>query len=124
MILGTGIDLLEIKRIEQIFKRNQRFAGKILSDREQNLFSHLASQRRKVEFLAGRFAAKEAYAKAAGTGIGKNVAFHHIEILPDKNGKPEIYIDGIKKDGVFLSISHSEQFVVAQVIIEAQSDEG
>ena len=70
---------------------------------------------RKIEFLAGRFAAKEAYSKAVGTGIGKELSFLDIEIETDALGKPFIAKPDITG---FISISHSRDYAVAQVIIE------
>jgi holo-[acyl-carrier protein] synthase len=69
-----------------------------------------------VEFLAGRFAAKEAFSKAMGTGIGKDLSFLDIEIAVDPLGKPVI----VKPDvNAHLSISHSRDYAVAQVVIES-----
>ncbi len=73
------------------------------------------SGRRQVEFLAGRFSAKEAFSKAAGTGIGKNLSFIDIEIESDALGKPMIVKPKVH---AHLSISHSREYAVAQVIIE------
>ncbi|NSL52467.1 holo-ACP synthase [Calidifontibacillus erzurumensis] len=115
MIIGTGIDIVEINRVRTILERQEKFAQRILTEKELQIFNNL-SQSRQVEFLAGRFAAKEAYAKAKGTGIGKNLSFQNIEIIPDLFGKPEIKTK--ENEIVHLSISHSKEFAIAQVIIE------
>jgi holo-[acyl-carrier protein] synthase len=115
MISGIGIDIVEIKRIKEISARQERFVDRILTPLEKVRFEQLAKGRR-VEFLAGRFAAKEAFSKAYGTGIGKEVSFLDIEIDYDEKGKP--FILKPIKEGVHLSISHSMDYAVAQVLIE------
>lgn len=115
MITGIGIDIVELKRIHDISERQKRFVDRILTSSEKQNYENL-SERRKVEFLAGRFAAKEAYSKATGTGIGKELSFLDIETASDENGKPIICKP--HKEGVHLSISHSADYAVAQVIIE------
>ncbi|WP_456276985.1 holo-ACP synthase [Bacillus sp. AK128] len=118
MIKGIGIDIIEINRIELLSEKNQKFANRILTENEKAAFT-LLNGRRKNEFLAGRFAAKEAFSKAMGTGIGKGLQFTDIEISQDQLGKP--YISKPFVGGVHLSISHSKEYAVAQVIIESSS---
>ena len=114
MISGIGLDIVELKRIKKISERQSKFVDRILTQKEKETYEKLRSNR-KVEFLAGRFAAKEAYSKAAGTGIGKELSFLDIEIKTDSLGKP--YIVKPETNG-FLSISHSRDYAVAQVVIE------
>lgn len=121
MITGIGIDIVELKRIESIVERQKRFAERILTENEKQTFEGL-SGKRKIEFLAGRFAAKEAFSKANGTGIGKELSFLDIEIVVDEKGKP--YISKPLEKQVHLSISHSTDYAVAQVIIEESSHNG
>ncbi|HHW38449.1 MAG TPA: holo-ACP synthase [Bacillales bacterium] len=115
MIKGIGIDIVELNRVRTIQIRQPKFSNRILTENELKLFKAL-SKNRQIEFLAGRFAAKEAYAKAKGTGFGEYLSFLDIEILPDLLGKPEIKTT--EKEIVHLSISHSREYAVAQVIIE------
>jgi holo-[acyl-carrier protein] synthase len=120
MIKGIGIDIIELSRIEDLLKRQKKLIDRILTPKEQDRFETL-SGRRQVEFLAGRFSAKEAFSKAMGTGIGKQLSFLDIEIEMDHLGKPfflkpEVY--------AHLSISHSRDYVVAQVIIEEEQPPG
>jgi holo-[acyl-carrier protein] synthase len=115
MIVGIGLDIVEIQRIQSIVTRQPKFVGRILTDLEKQKFDSLAGHR-QIEFLAGRYAAKEAFSKARGTGIGKTLSFRDIEIENDENGKPIIRKPVMK--GVHLSITHSAQYAVAQVIIE------
>lgn len=86
MIKGIGMDLVELDRIQNSMKKNNRFVDRILTHNEKNVFTQLQNDRRKTEFLAGRFAVKEAFAKATGTGIGK-LSFQYIEVTVDKNGE-------------------------------------
>ncbi|HHY74988.1 MAG TPA: holo-ACP synthase [Bacillus bacterium] len=115
MIKGIGIDIVEINRVRTIVERQAKFSKRVLTEKEEKIFETL-SKGRQIEFLAGRFAAKEAYAKAKGTGIGKSLSFLDIEILPDELGKPVIKTK--EKEIVHLSISHSKEYAIAQVVIE------
>ncbi|AST94126.1 holo-ACP synthase [Sutcliffiella cohnii] len=118
MIKGIGIDIIELSRIEKLMERQPSFINRILADEERTQF-HTLKGKRKLEFLAGRFAAKEAFSKAYGTGIGKHLSFHDIVIANEPTGKP--YIQKPVGENIHLSISHSEQYAVAQVIIESLS---
>lgn len=115
MIIGHGIDLQEIAAIEAAVKKQKQFVSKVLTEREQKRFEQLPP-RRQLEYLAGRWSAKEAFVKALGTGIGK-IGFQDIEILTDKKGAPYVARSPIQAR-VWLSISHSAGFVQASVILE------
>lgn len=114
MIKGIGIDLVEMSRIQRIKQRSQ-FIQRILSKEEQELYASLTHPQRQLEFLAGRFAVKEAYSKALGTGIGP-IGFKDIVVLNDVKGKP--YVKGV--DRCHVSLSHSEHYCVAVVILEEE----
>ncbi|MGT2959003.1 holo-ACP synthase [Streptococcus bovimastitidis] len=115
MIIGHGIDLQEIAAIERAFKRNPRFAQKVLTASELAIFE-AHSDWRQITYLAGRWAAKEAFSKAMGTGIGK-LSFQDIEVASDPKGRP--YFSRSPFSGQsFLSISHSGDYVQASVILE------
>ncbi len=115
LIRGIGIDIIEKKRIEKVVQRQPRFPQRILTPNEIVEYMQYP-MKRKIEYLSGRFAAKEAYAKARGVGIGRELSFQSIEVQKDSNGKP--YFSKPDSKGVHLSISHSQEFVVAQAIIE------
>ncbi|MBS4219444.1 holo-ACP synthase [Bacillus sp. FJAT-49711] len=115
MIIGIGMDLVEIDRIEQLRMKQARFPKRILTNTELDVYESL-NEKRKPEFLAGRFAAKEAYSKARGTGIGSELSFLEIEIVADEKGKPVITKPEFGR--VHLSISHTKSYAAAQVIIE------
>lgn len=116
MIVGIGIDIVELDRIARSMEHD-RFIKRLLTETEQALALGY-SQERRLEFVAGRFAAKEAYAKAAGTGIARGLSWQKIEILSDESGRP--VMTGPFKGHIHISISHSEQYAVAQVILEEE----
>ncbi|MDN6161955.1 MAG: holo-ACP synthase, partial [Atopostipes sp.] len=93
-----------------------------LTTKEYNYFLKL-SKKRKIEFLAGRFAAKEAFSKAYGSGIGKEVSFLDLEVLPNTKNKP-IFETDLYKGAIHLSISHSDNHVIAQVLLEKIDQNG
>lgn len=115
MIKGIGLDIIEIERVAKAIARTDKFKNRILTDREIALFENY-SPSRKVEFLAGRFAAKEAFSKAMGTGIGTECKLHDIEILRGDAGNPILYFKGKLVNG-FVSITHAKQYAAAQVIL-------
>lgn len=117
MIQGIGIDLVELHRIEGLMTKTDRFVKRTLTEKEIAQYESLRSDRRKVEYLAGRFAAKEAFAKATGTGIGE-LQFTDIEIVTLQSGAPSLFVKGFEPSRLHVSISHSEHYAVAQVIIE------
>lgn len=106
-MFGLGNDIVEIERISQIYRRYDRqFVHKILHPEEQNQFIELA-EHKKVAFLAKRFAAKEAFSKALGTGIGSEFGFHDLLITRSTKGQP--VIDPLLNQALFLrhSIAHA-----------------
>ena len=124
MIIGTGIDIIEIDRISKaINKWNTRFLNRVYTPNE----IHYCRQKDGNCFLsfAGYFSAKEAWAKAIGTGI-YGIKWIEIEIKKDNLGKPYIHLSGqaqeiATKRGVTntnLSISHTRKLVISQVILE------
>lgn len=117
MITGIGLDLVELERIKRLDDRSEKFRNRILTKKELARYAKFQG-RRRLEFLAGRFAAKEAFAKANGTGIGAACNFIDIEILPEANGKPALYFKGECVNG-FVSITHTETVAAAQVILQA-----
>lgn len=120
MIKGIGIDIIELDRIQNSLRKSDKLIKRILTKDEQKVFSLLQQEYRQVEYAAGRFAAKEAFAKAVGSGIGK-LSFQDIEIMQKKSGEPSLQAVGYESEHVFLSISHSKTYAVAQVIIEGQA---
>lgn len=115
MIRGIGLDIVELDRIARLDAKSDKFRLRILSRGELLRYEELPSMR-KTEFLAGRFAGKEAFAKARGTGIGKGCRFDQIEILPDASGKPTLSFRDREVYG-FISITHTKTVAAAQVIL-------
>lgn len=116
MIKGIGIDLVEMERISQLLVKQAKFPKRILTEKEYDYFQTL-SEHRQLEFLAGRYAAKEAFSKAMGTGIGQEVSFKDVEILSDEQNKPVLHTT-LFSGVVYVSISHTNNYAIAQVILE------
>lgn len=122
-IIGLGTDIVETQRIAAVLSRHRdSFRCRLLTAEEIVL---AAEKGETVSFYAGRWAAKEACAKALGCGIGNDCSFTDIEILNDPSGKPQITLKNaglatFKKIGakkISLSISHEQHYAVATVII-------
>lgn len=125
-IIGIGTDLVQISRIENALqKRGQRFAQRILHSEEFNRF---CAHAQPVNYLAKRFAAKEAVAKAMGTGIGKHVHLGEIETRNDEHGKPYLRLHGVtdqfaRQQGiseVHLSLTDERDYALAYVILAGE----
>lgn len=114
-IKGVGIDAVELSRIQEAMEKTPHIVQRVLTPEEQAVFDTL-SEKRQVEYLAGRFAAKEAYAKALGTGIGKNVSFQDVMVLNDPKGQPKLRTSNL--DQAQISITHTTKDAYAVVIIE------
>lgn len=122
MIAGIGIDIVEISRIERILKDNSLFLYKIFNEEE---IVYLKNRNLRYEYVAGRFAAKEAVAKALGTGF-TGFSFKDIIIKSTELGKPIVELkksaeDIAEKQGeykIHLSISHSRENAIAYAVWE------
>ncbi len=124
MISGVGIDLVEIGRIEgAIRKWGDRFLNRVYSPDEIDYCRRHAFP---PQHFAARFAAKEAFLKSLGIGIFREVAFSEVEVCVRATGKPELRLHGragdlmtVKKvSAVHLSLSHSDRYATAVVILE------
>ncbi|MGO2265408.1 MAG: holo-ACP synthase [Vagococcus salmoninarum] len=115
MIKGIGVDIVEMERIQKIISDNLKFVDRVLTDKEYERFASLKG-RRQVEYLAGRFACKEAFSKAYGTGIGK-LTLQDIEILTGERGEP-IVTKSPFKGNVHVSISHTDSIAIGQILLE------
>ncbi len=125
-ILGIGVDIIKNERIRKLIKSN-KFKSRIYSTKELKLSK---KTKNKIAFFSKRFAAKEAFAKALGTGFSSNLNFKDIEIINDKKGMPK-YAENkkiikivqkkykIKKFNSFLSISDEKDYSTAFAIIES-----
>jgi len=112
---GIGIDIVEFERIKCHLR--EQFVTRILSVQEKQMYDKISDSQRKIEFIAGRFAAKEAYSKAYRS-FEEPLNFKDVNVLKDEHGAP--YIDSKYRpdDKVLLSISHSEHYVVAVCMIQ------
>lgn len=108
--MRCGTDIIEIERIKSAFNKYKNFAGRIFTEDEIRRFAENGC---RFEILAGMFAAKEAFSKYLGTGIGKT-AFRDIEVCHNANGCPYIRLRGVKSDAS-VSISHCRKYAVAFV---------
>lgn len=125
MIVGIGVDIAETGRVAKLSaKYGQRFAQRILTADELLEFNR---RKRSSSYLATRFAAKEAVAKALGTGIGEQLSFHSIQIDSDSQGKPLLRFLGSAVDliadlginNTLVSLSDERHYVVAMVVLES-----
>lgn len=116
MIYGIGIDAVDLARIDAIIQEKPKLVTRILTRAEKKAFDQL-SHKRQVEFLGGRYACKEAFSKAWGTGIGK-VSFQEIEILNNVAGAPVVTSSPFIEGKSFVSITHTDTMAFAQIILE------
>lgn len=110
MIVAVGVDIVEVERIKSAMK-DPRFVERVLTSREREL-AHTA------QFVAGRWAVKEAVAKAVGT----HLSWQDVEVLPDKSGKPHASVNPAKSDlkdhRLHVSISHEKGHAVGMAVLE------
>jgi len=125
-ILGTGIDIVENYRLKKLLlKKKSNFKNKIFTNNE---IAYCEKKSNITNCYSKRFAAKEAFVKALGTGFRKNINFKDIEVLKNHYGKPYILINKkiinkiktsfkVKKFNILLSISDENKYAIASVII-------
>jgi holo-[acyl-carrier protein] synthase len=124
MILGVGIDIIEVSRIENSYKRfGERFLERILrADEIKYCLSHKAPG----PFFAARFAAKEAISKAFGTGIGAQLGWQDMEVARKKSGEPFVILHDKGKTllnerggtSILISLSHTQSHATAVAILQ------
>ena len=125
MIVGTGVDIIEIARFEDALRKHgERFSKRVCTAAE---IAYCEKFKKPAERIAARFAAKEAAFKALGTGWRDGLRWVDVEVTHSASGKPELILRGRAEEiarrlGVTrtaVSISHSDQYAVAQVIFES-----
>ena len=124
MIFGIGTDIIEVGRIEKMLKNNDALRQKLYTVAEQAYCDKAKVNR--YQSYAARFAAKEAFFKALGTGYRYGLAFREIEVLNDDLGKPVIHLHGnvkafVEAEGILhiqLSLSHIKETAIAFVVLE------
>jgi len=122
LILGIGVDIVEIRRINNIIKKKNLFLHKIFNENEIKYFE---TKMLRPEYISGSFAAKEAVAKALGTGF-RGFGFKDIIVTRNSLGKPEVILMGTAKEialrkGKYilhLSISHGQDSAIAYAVLE------
>lgn len=139
MILGVGIDIVEVERIRRVVERyGDRFLRRVYTPDEleqcgfveNDALGRIAAVKQAVEKLAGRFAAKEAFLKALGTGLAQGLTWQHIAIARGNSGAPELMLRGRAAEiarsrsveSQHVSISHSGGSAVAIVILEGSEE--
>lgn len=124
MILGTGVDILEVHRMAASIERfGEHFLKRVFTDAE---IAYCDSKPNRFERYAARFASKEAGMKAIGTGWRGGISWRDVEVRREKGGRPTIVYSGKAGEvaarlGVrrtWLSISHTEELAIAQVVVE------
>ncbi len=124
MIFGIGTDLIEVERVAEKMEKKAGFKELVFSPDE---IIYCEARTYKYEHYAARFAAKEAFLKALGTGWTNGTAFNEIEIYNNEAGKPEMRFHGLtaktmenlKIEKVFVSLSHIKTMACAMVVIES-----
>ena len=124
MIIGIGLDVIEVSRIKSTVSRwGSRFEKRVFTDKE---ISYCNCKKDRFQRLACRFAAKEALFKALGTGWSKGTEWKEIEVTNDVMGKPLITLSGKTEEisrqlgvvNIFVSITSTENYGAAQVVLE------
>jgi holo-[acyl-carrier protein] synthase len=124
MIVSIGIDIVEVYRIRETLARTPRFAERVFTEKERAYCETKGAA--AAQSYAARFAAKEAFLKALKTGWRGKITWHDMEILNDALGVPNLEIRGeardllqnLGADKIHLSMSHTTEHAVAQVILE------
>ena len=123
MIYGAGIDLIEVARIEKQVKAGTRFKERIFTEKE---IAYCEKKKNSAQNYAARFAAKEAFFKALGTGLSGGLAFQDVEVLNLSSGKPDIVLHGKAKlfaerqgiRNIQVSLTHLKDVAGAVVLLE------
>ncbi len=120
MITGIGTDIVEPGRIAKAIEKEQGFRELVFS---KNEIAYCESKTNKYQHYAARFAAKEAFFKALGTGWKNGTAFHEVEILNNENGRPELQLLGktaitAGTMEIHVSLSHVKSMATAVVVVE------
>ena len=122
MITGIGTDIVEVGRIKNsIEKYGKRFLDRIYTETEQK-YSESFKENKYVHYAA-RFAAKESFSKAIGTGLTRGFKFREVGIVNEKSGNPQMLLDGGMKEKwgdtrIHVSLSHTDNNAIAYVIME------
>ena len=124
MIIGIGLDIVEVKRFAEALERNgERMRMRFFTTAER---AYCESHRDPAPHYAARFAAKEAFAKALGRGIANGIRWVHVEVIREPSGKPSLQVHAIARTFLeergnvmcWLSLSHTDVTAAATVVLE------
>ncbi len=124
MILGMGTDIVEISRIRKLLKKNPaEFLSRVYTENE---LQESGNKKNSAEYLAGRWAVKEALSKALGCGIGADCNWKDISTTNDSKGAPKVHLSGLASKTaktkssrkIHVSISHEKHYACSTVILE------
>ena len=121
MVQGVGVDIVEVSRIRKSFETyGKLFSEKIFTRQE---IAYCSEKPNPYQHYAARFAAKEAFSKATGNGWDSDFSWQEVEVINERSGRPVLRLSGssLKNFGrkkIFLSLSHSGEYVVAVVVVE------
>ncbi|HHS13853.1 MAG TPA: holo-[acyl-carrier-protein] synthase [bacterium] len=127
MILGTGVDIIEIERVARIIEQyGDPFCQRLFTAREREYCSSLGSAKSRAQCYAARFAAKESFFKALGTGLRGGLKWTDVAVVHDERGKPVLYVEKEAEKRIrearisvmHVSLSHERTHAIAVVILE------
>ena len=124
MIVSIGIDIIEVRRVREVLARTPRFAERVFTDAERDYCESRGVV--AAQHYAARFAAKEAALKALQTGWRGGISWHDVEVAAYDSGAPYLILRGIAKEllealgasRAYLSISHTTEHAIAEVVLE------
>jgi len=124
VVIGLGIDIVEVRRIGRALQNSDALAKKVFTQLE---LDYCLKKKNRFQHFAGRFAAKEAALKALGTGWQEGIRWKDVEVVPDELGKPELNFyrrarevfeaSGAKR--ALLTITHASEYAVAAVVLDS-----
>lgn len=132
MIIGTGIDILEVDRMARTLTRTPRFADSVFTEEETAYCEAASNVKIRAQRYAARFAAKEAFLKALGTGLADGIHWQDITITRTPQGRPGLQLIGEAQalslqagvTHMHLSLTHSREYAAAVVVLESSLDRG
>ena len=127
MVIGLGIDIVEVARVQKALRDSRALAERVFTLAER---SYCEERKRRYQHFAGRFAAKEAALKALGTGWQEGIGWQDVEVLDGDLGKPELHLHGRAAERArelggaksHVSISHADSHAVAVVVLETAEE--
>ena len=124
MVIGIGIDIVEVGRISKALQGGDEMANRVFTEKERE---YCRARKNQFQHFAGRFAAKEAALKALGTGWSEGIRWKDVEVVPDELGKPLLnfrrrakeFLDGSGAKQAYVTITHANDYAVAAVVLDS-----